>query len=72
MDYSKIKYVIPSSFEYKSVLEEEIRNICPNIVVVDLYQYLETQGIHMSKAIFECEDIPDACYDVGFPFAEVL
>lgn len=72
MDYSKIKYVIPSSFEYKSVLEEEIKNVCPNIVVVDLYKYLETQGIHMSKAIFECEDIPDACYDVGFPFAEVL
>lgn len=72
MDYSKIKYVIPSSFEYRDVLEEEIKNMCSGTMVVDLYQYLETQGIHMSKAIFECEDIPDACYDVGFPFAEVL
>ncbi len=72
MDYSKIKYVIPSSFEYKDVLEKEIKNICPNTIIVDVYEYLETQGVHMSKALFECEDIPDACYDVGFPFSEVI
>ena len=72
MDYSKIKYVIPSSFEYRDMLEEEIKNICQDTMIVDLYEYLETQGVHMSRAIFECEDIPDECYDVGFPFAEVL
>lgn len=71
MDYSKVKYVIPSSFEYRGALIKEMESICHVIKVIDLYQYLEEQGIHMDRAIYKCESIPDECYDVGFPFEEI-
>lgn len=71
MDYSKVKYVIPSSYEYREALIKEMESICQVIKVIDLYQYLAEQGIHMDRAIYKCERIPDECYDVGFPFEEI-
>lgn len=54
---AKIDVVILSSFQYLQEIREEMEKYTGQIEVIDIYKYLENNGIRMSKAFYETDDI---------------
>lgn len=53
----KIDVVILSSFQYLQEIREEAEQYPEKIEVIDIYKYLEINGISLNKAFYETDDI---------------
>jgi len=71
MDFSEIKYVVPSSYQYREMLKREIPLYGAGVEVVDLYEFLQKKGYTGLQTINGYEFPPHECYDVNFPFSDL-
>lgn len=62
-----VKAILLSSYDHLNMLKEEAESYGNNIEILDLYEYLEKNGIKWFSAQ---KNLADEDYDVGFPFAD--
>lgn len=64
------KAVLLSSYDYRDVLKAESENYSNEIDVLDIYDFLEKEGIHCEYNFWVVKGA-DEDYDVGYPFDEI-
>lgn len=65
---TQAKAILLSSYDHLDAIREEAREYQKDIQVLNLYDYLDKQGIICKGNFYEQENLPDEAYDVGFPF----
>lgn len=66
-----IKAIVLSSYKYIEMLREEAKMYANDIDVIDIYEALESNGIHCDDNFYMDVQMRNEDYDVGFPFDEV-
>lgn len=68
---SKVRAIVLSSFDHLEELRKEAATYPDNIDIIDIYEYLEDQGINCNNNFYAIDYMTDEDYDVGFPFEEL-
>jgi len=72
MDYSSVKYILPSSTSHENVKEmvQTMKEQDLGVEVIDIYEYMEEKGIRLIGGIYQEAVLPAECFDVGFPMED--
>lgn len=65
-----VKAILLSSYVHLKILKEEAKGYDKNIEILDIYDYLEKNGIICEDRFYVQKSLADEDYDVGFPFED--
>jgi len=71
MDFSAIRHIVPSSYQYREMLKKEQERYRDRVEVCDIYEFLQEKGYSGLQTINGYEFPPKECYDVNFPFNDL-